>query len=265
MTNLLKELLMKSNKLYDQIDIPIFYANELAIPFNPTWKNIAINLSGGADSALLAFILCDFISKNKLNCMVHVITYHRCWKTRPWQIDISLMVFDKIKEMFPTVEFKRHIGYIPPELEWGSIGPIHTDVTGRQRSGDQITVSSYNDYMIFQQGLEAVFEATTRNPDVNFEGKMPNREKSLDDAVLRDLVIEKDNSYIISPFRFVRKDWIVFQYKQQSAMNLYVSTRSCEGEFEDITYKNYIPGQYVPICNNCFWCKERAWAEGKNE
>jgi len=255
---------MKSNDLYQQINIPIFYADDLAIPFDPHWTNIAINLSGGADSAMLAAILCDNVSKYSTDCTIHVITYHRCWKTRPWQIDVSLKVFNKLKEIFPLITFKRHIGYIPPELEWGSIGPIIPDPLGRFRSGDQITVSSHNEYIIFQKNLDAVFEATSRNPDIEIENKMPNRDRSPEEGEVRDLIFKKGRGYVISPFRFVRKDWIVNQYRKRSLTDLYDVTRSCEGEFSDITYENYIPGQYVPICGNCFWCKERAWAEGKN-
>ena len=42
--------------------------------------------------------------------------------------------------------------------------------------------------------------------------------------------------------------------------DLFNITRSCEGEFNGINYKTYTPGQFVPLCNECFWCKERAWA-----
>jgi hypothetical protein len=62
------------------------------------------------------------------------------------------------------------------------------------------------------------------------------------------------------PFRFVDKSWVLAQYRQLDIMDLFDLTRSCEGEFENINYETYIPGQYVPICGECFWCKERKWA-----
>lgn len=255
---------MLTNRLYQQTNFVIYDAGGLAIPFDPLWKNIGINLSGGADSALLIYILCDIISKNKFDTSVNAITYHRCWKTRPWQIDISIRVFKKIQELFPYIKFQRHQGYVPPELEWGSIGPIVTDKHGRQRSGDQITVSSYNEYIMHNFEIDAAFEATTRNPDVEFKGRMSNREKSPEDAVLEDLVFSNKSGLVFSPFKFIRKDWIYQQYKNNSLLELYSMTRSCEGEFENINYKNYTKGQYVPICGNCFWCKERDWAESIN-
>lgn len=255
---------MITNKLYDQANLLYHLVDGLAIPFDPEWKNIAVNLSGGADSALLTTILCDIISKNKSDVTLHIITYHRCWKTRPWQIDISLVVYEKIKELFPSLSFQRHQGYIPPELEWGNLGPITTDRYGRQRSGDQIAVSSFNEYTMHNFKIEATFEATTRNPNVEFKGKMPNREKSPKDAVFKDLIFSNKIGMVISPFKFVRKDWIYRQYKNNSLLDLYSLTRSCEGEFTDIDYQNYVIGQYVPLCGNCFWCKERSWAEDNN-
>lgn len=255
---------MITNKLYDQLDIPKFYFDDLAIPFDPTWKNIGINLSGGADSAMLAYILCSIIVENNIDCKVHIVTYHRCWDKRPWQIHVSLDVYQKLVDMFPAIEFTRHVGYIPPELEWGSVGPVITDQNGKQRSGDQIIVSSYNQFLIYQENLNAIFEGTSRNPDIEFEGRMPTREKAPEDAVLSDLVLSKDERYAFFPFRFLRKDWIVSQYLSRKILDLYSLTRSCEGEFPEIDFKNYIPGEYVPVCKRCFWCNERKWAEEKN-
>jgi 7-cyano-7-deazaguanine synthase in queuosine biosynthesis len=62
------------------------------------------------------------------------------------------------------------------------------------------------------------------------------------------------------PFRFVDKAWVLQQYKNLDIMELFKITRSCEGEFAGIDYTTYKPGQEVPICGECFWCKEREWA-----
>ena len=35
--------------------------------------------------------------------------------------------------------------------------------------------------------------------------------------------------------------------------------------FGDLDYKTYMPGQSVPECGKCFWCKEREWAIRKAE
>jgi len=53
------------------------------IPFDSSWKNVAISLSGGADSALLAYLICELAKDQDVT--VHIITHVRMWKTRPWQ------------------------------------------------------------------------------------------------------------------------------------------------------------------------------------
>jgi 7-cyano-7-deazaguanine synthase in queuosine biosynthesis len=65
---------------------------------------------------------------------------------------------------------------------------------------------------------------------------------------------------ICHPFAYIKKDWIIGQYYKHGIEDLLELTRSCEGEFEGIDYTTYAPGQYVPICGECFWCKEREWA-----
>ena len=47
---------------------------------DPTWKKIGISLSGGADSALLAYLILK-----ETNADIYFTTQVRMWKTRPWQ------------------------------------------------------------------------------------------------------------------------------------------------------------------------------------
>ena len=86
----------------------------------------------------------------------------------------------------------------------------------------------------------------------------------------RELEITTDNAHlefmihmdkvVSHPFRFVDKSWILKQYRRLHLLDLFDLTRSCERDIEGITYKTYMPGQFVPTCEDCFWCKERSWA-----
>lgn len=264
---------IESNEIYKKLtdtEIQLYNFNGLDIPFNPKWKRIGVNLSGGADSSCLLALLGNIISKNNINCEVHIITHIRCWNTRPWQAPIALDVYTKFLQLFPSIKFVRHTNYIPPELEWGAIGPITLDEERRPRSGDQICVGSFNNYITTKEQLDAVYNATSQNPiGKNFPGGMENRNKLAADGVLKDLILQKDDFCVCHPFRFVEKSWIVSQYKIMGLMDLYNTTRSCEG---NITHPNiskqvkkYKFGDYVPLCGECFWCLERSWAEEQNE
>lgn len=85
------------------------------IPFDNNWKRISISLSGGADSALLAYLLCQKITSQE----VHIISHIRCWKTKPWQEYNALSVYQYLIDKFPQIKFFRHVNFVPPELEWG--------------------------------------------------------------------------------------------------------------------------------------------------
>jgi hypothetical protein len=228
------------------------------IPFDKNWKNIAISLSGGADSALLSFLVCSMITESDVT--IHIINHIRCWKTRPWQQNDATRVYNWLSNRFNNITFKRHTNFIPPELEYGSVGPNLTDEYGKKVSGDNIEKRSYAEFICFNEQCEVYYNGVTRNPPQAFFNRM----------IERDIEPTKENKHLeytihmgiiaSHPFRFVDKSWIMLKYKELDLQELLDITRSCEGEFKDLNYKNYTPGQYVPICNNCFWCKERAWA-----
>jgi hypothetical protein len=234
-----------------------FIVDQVEIPFDKNWKKVAISISGGADSALLTFLLCDKIINNT---EIHFITHVRMWKTRPWQSWYSDRVIEWFKDRFPSIKFEKHVNFISPELEYGSVGPTIIDEYGKLVSGDNIEKRAFAEYICFINNIDSHYNAVTRNPRGINLGGMNERdiEQSSDN---RHLTITKHmNRWACHPFRFVDKSWILKQYKNLNILDLFELTRSCEGEFKDIDYKSYIPGQHVPICNNCFWCRERSWA-----
>ncbi len=263
------EMFKISNLLYQSFiekspELKLHKVRGLDLPFHPKWKNIGINLSGGADSACLCMLLADLIEMNRYDCKIHVITFIRCWKTRPWQEKIGHAIFEELKNMHPNIILTRHENYIPPELEYGTIGPI---IGGR--SGDQIEGSSFNEYISYKHKFDAVFNATSKNPDAaGFENRMKSRDKDPADGSEEDVIFSNKNTVFCHPFRFVQKDWIVAQFHITNRAKLFEATRSCEGDLVgDEVIRQSIPhfdlyktGMAVPICHTCFWCLERNWA-----
>ena len=244
-----------------QIDI-----DGVNIPFDPEWKKIAISVSGGADSALLASILCDIIRyEGHPGCEVHLIQHTRCWKTKPWQQYDSIKVLEWLLQNYPDITFQRHTNFIPPEFEWGDQGRQFVDEYGKQVSGDNIELRSFAEFICNGYDIPVYFNAVTRNPkDVDFQG-MPTRDIDPTDDNQHLVMMEHMGGLACHPFRFVQKDWIVKQYQEQNKTELFNLTRSCEGVFEDLDYTNYQPNQEVPVCGECFWCKEREWAIEQNQ
>ena len=227
------------------------------IPFDKGWKSVAISLSGGADSALLAYLICSIAPKD---FTIHMISHTRMWKTRPWQSFDSLKVYEWLELQFPELIFKRHTNFIAPDVEYGNMGPIIKDEYGKMVSGCNAQIRAYSEYVCFNENVDAYFNAVTRNPKIADLGGMKERDiDPSDDNKHLEYMVHMDR-VVSHPFRFVDKSWVLTQYRRLGIMNLFDVTRSCEGEFESLDYTTYKPGQSVPTCGTCFWCKEREWA-----
>lgn len=237
--------------------------NGLCIPFDKSWQNISVTISGGADSALLSYIMCSLVNKHNIDCKIHVIYNIRCWKTRPWQEYIASEVYNKIKGMFPDIHFERHVNFVPPEFEHGNREPYIIDEYGKVNSGDVIELRAYAEYIGHTYNIDAYYNAVTKNPVVGIPGALDKRSIEINNDNLHLMIRTFNNQLVCHPFRFISKDWVIQQYIKEDLIDLLNITRSCEGEFADITHKTYVTGQYVPVCNTCFWCKERQW--GLNE
>ncbi len=232
----------------------------IEIPFDANW-DFAVSVSGGADSALLAYLLCSQANEQQT---IHIINHVRMWKTRPWQQHDAVKVYEYLLEKFPKLTFVFHKNFIAPELEYGNIGPTLTDEYGKKVSGDNIQQRAYAEFICYSYKLDAYYNAVTRNPvQTDFSGmKERDLEKTDSNKHLEYMIhMGKVASH---PFRFVDKSWVLKQYKKLDIMDLFNITRSCEGEFDGLNYQTYIPGQAVPTCGTCFWCKEREWAIGQS-
>lgn len=235
----------------------------LNIPFDPKWKNVAIAVSGGADSALLAYMICELAKEH--DTTIHIINHVRCWKTKPWQQDDADRVFKWLFQRFYHTTFKRHTGFIAPELEYGNIGPNLTDEYGKQVSGDNIQSRAFAEYTCKKYQVDAFYNGVTRNPRLAFANGMRERDIELSPETRHLAEMEHMGFMVYHPFRFTDKSEIVKMYKALDIMSLFEITRSCEGEISGIDYTNYTTGQAVPVCGECFWCKEREWAIEQNK
>ncbi len=232
------------------------------IPFNKNWNSVAVSVSGGADSALLAYLICSLAPAG---FDIHIISHTRMWKTRPWQQYDSLNVFNWLTSKHPDLKFHRHTNFIAPDLEYGNIGPSIADEYGKLVSGDNIQQRAYAEYICHRENCDAYYNAVTHNPrHVSFNGMTERDIEPSEENKHLEYMIHMDK-VASHPFRFVDKSWIIKQYKRLNIEDLFEITRSCESDFQELTYKNYIPGQQVPSCGECFWCKERAWAIEQNQ
>lgn len=243
-------------EIYERFDHPVESVFGFPIAFDPTWRRVAVSVSGGADSALLCFILANLATTHQLEKFdIHVINHIRCWKTKPWQQYDADRVIQWLVIKFPNIHFVRHTNFIPPELEWSDQGPIIGD-----QSGDIIEIQSFAEYVCIKNEIDAYFNAVTRNPKEPLDKAMSKRDVDPNGSNDHLQITNYLGKIAVHPFRFVDKSVIMKLYRQFNILDLFRVTRSCEGEFVHINYKTYTPGQYMPICGKCFWCLEREWA-----
>jgi len=214
---------------------------------NSAWNRIGISISGGADSALLAYLIC---SNTKAD--IHFTHQIRLWRTRPWQEYIANEVIDWFGYRFDN-NFYVHRNLVPPEMEEPNTTLIE-DEYGKLKPGNRIILRSYNEYIANKHNLDALYAGVNMNPDIDIPGKVAER----DEGHIAPHFVHNGVD-ICHPFVYTKKDWIIRQYYKHGIEDLLNITRSCEGEFEGLDYKTYTPGNKVPECGECFWCKERQW------
>jgi len=274
-----------SNKSYEMHNIStdvLHQVDEALYPYDPTWKRVGVNVSGGADSAVGTAILAELIEKHGNNTAIYFLTNVRVWNNRPWAAPISVEVYNKIREMFPNVCMERIQNFIPPELEEGAIGIIEKLGT----TGDRQCTQSFNSFAVHTYKLDAVYNFITNNPapDVVNHTKGPwDRvwdEERLSTTSVCPQYIEKDDTafrdpVLVHPWKLITKDFIMAQYYRRGWEDLLNTTRSCEGDkviFPDdfVDHTKYVHGETpLPTCDQlsddpnlgCYWCAEREWAK----
>jgi len=217
------------------------------IDVDSEYQKIGISISGGADSALLAWMICK-----QSKAQIHFVYQIRMWKTRPWQEFYADRVIDWFKKNFSN-DFVIHKNFVPPEMEEPFTDFI-TDEYGQSKPGNRIILRAHNEYIAHTQKLNAWYAGVTLNPPVTLEGELEDRNMP---GYEKHKVIHGVNVH--HPFVDHAKDWIMRQYLDNNLQQLLGLTRSCEGEFKGIDYTNYRYGEDVNECGECFWCRERKW------
>ena len=272
-----------SNKSYEMHNISsdvLHQVDEALYPYDPNWKRVGVNVSGGADSAVGTAILAELIEKHGNNTEIVFLTNVRVWNNRPWAGPISIEVYEKIRSMFPNVKMQRVQNFIPPELEEGSIGMIEQINT----SGDRMFTQSLNRYATYTYKLEAIYNFITNNPPVDSvkHTKAPfdriwDEEKLSNTDVCPQYIGGSDGDpSLIHPWKLITKDFIMGQYYRRGWEDLLDTTRSCEGDkllFPDGPFSTFVSYEHgvspLPLCHEvtddinlgCYWCAEREWAK----
>lgn len=224
-------------------------------------ENVIVRVSGGADSALLLWLICsNWAHASKPLTVWPVTVIHG---KRNWQSYYAQQVYDFMQEHWPNVNFTPHKAVLCEDPgAWPGNRWKNNYVYYQERLIDE-TVEKIGE-------MAQVFNGVTANPpeligqkywgssDVFGEDVWECREKHRDWDLRHDRKEidwnELRNQIHCNPFIKLHKGHIAELYKKLGLVNtLLPLTRSCEGW-------DYMTDGFTQECGECWWCMEKDWA-----
>jgi hypothetical protein len=214
--------------------------------------NIAIKLSGGADSSLIYYALCNKFKNNK---DVNIIPVTLGTDLKPDYIPYSKKIIDIVYNLTGKKPLDHIIRYIKHD-------PIEYDL-------EQIRMV---EYVIEKYKVRYCFSGLTINPPYkemvkyfSDNCKTLNLDLSRISATIESRDKSRDTSTYVSndfsqrPFGNNDKKYVAKYYKKYNVLeSLYPYTHSCEA-FEKATDHD---GNALH-CGHCYFCAERWWGFGR--
>lgn len=207
---------------------------EVVIEIPEHYSKIGIKISGGADSALLAYILALY---KKYERNVDLIPITAINAIKPHQHIFA-------QRVVRFIEDKLEVKFEPHQIKPDPIDPINADYGEEQAK----FVNNLRKSGVIQVHFTGINE--NPNDDVDFDGTYRDhtRDKSLG---LKDTMTAAS----FHPFANINKKAIAELYNSYDLMNtLFPITRSCESVKVKFT---------EPHCGKCWWCHERKWGFGR--
>jgi 7-cyano-7-deazaguanine synthase in queuosine biosynthesis len=200
------------------------------------YNKIGMQVSGGADSALLLYILLSYLEKYNKNAKLHILT---CADEKKGYSNASssVKVISRIKTLLnPSIDIDQYIFY--------------TDVQTRDKFS-QIGIDWFN-----QNKIDISLWGTTENPPYN-EQEPADRPDYRNKGKFTNALTFVDNRIYHAPMIKSTKLEVAKIYKELNLeQTLFPYTRSCESRSKEKT------NNFTTHCGECWWCWERKWAFG---
>jgi hypothetical protein len=204
-------------------------------------KILGLKISGGADSAIVCYMVAKYVTEERPDITIHPIT--AVANTKPFQQIFADKVLRKVEEL-TGIEFAPH----------------------QYRTIDSSTVENYinqqadlvND-VYASQGLQKHFSGLTANPTAEDAPELYDGAHSIpgsygpNDTDRSKGSEKKPNTW--RPLINVDKKGVAEHYVKLGVLEeLFPLTRSCE---KDQTYT------FEEHCEDCWFCRERKWGFGR--
>ena len=220
-------------------------------------KNIGINVSGGADSALVTFLLCKLITDYNLDYKIIPMTGIEL--NRPFNADSAEEIINIIRARWSNVSFAEHnfFEYIVP-----------SDVHGRIRYDLKAEAHRSNELKLFDNGtIDIILAGISQNPPwKDLPEDHPLRAKREKDREANNGYLEKHLSggrerdgikllYHRPLYKSDKKRVAELYHKYNMMDDIFPLTASCIGQAKATNF-------FTKPCKKCWWCHEKHWAFG---
>ena len=196
---------------------------------------IGVKLSGGADTALLLYLLAKEISERNLNFSIVPYTFN----DKPDRFIVAQNIIHEVAKTFPKVKFEKH--------QYDEISPPYRKVFDKWA----LKLTRQYDIVFFTNGvnLPAPEEAITINKELaKFVGT--RKPRNYDTQDLEQLEYKTYQS--IHHLKMLIKDLLLNYMKMNFLLEtLFPLTRSCLGSAEVTDYHE------KDLQDMCYWCEEK--------
>jgi len=213
-------------------------------------KSIFLSLSGGTDSALLFYLICKYISENKIDTTITPFTVIDT--KRPGNDFYTNKIINFMKRTFKNTKINKNV----------------IDYITKINSNDKLRLmeKTINNHFLHNK-YDLSMNALSSFPDQNELKNNKDMYKKAMTIITEDrtktgnkqvgpIYDSQKNTYWYFPFINIDKKNIAKMYEEYNLMdNLFPITQSCIGYTKE-TNNGTEP------CKKCFWCLEKYWAFG---
>jgi hypothetical protein len=201
------------------------------------FDKIGIKLSGGADSAIVLYMLCKYITETNRECEIIPMTV--CHAGKAYQLQFATKVIFFMQEVFPNIKFGIHptgVNYHGESYDWVQ---------------QKVVDSAYRNNQI-----NCHYVGITKNPPsdvmIAFDQNGPADDRNAD--TVKPTV---RGGHVFLPLINIDKQGVRELYEKFDLMDtLFPLTRSCEVFTDD----------FSKHCEtDCWFCLERYWGFGRYE
>jgi hypothetical protein len=222
------------------------------------YKKILINVSGGADSALLLYLTIKYLKNNGMDDVeVNAMTCANSAKGN-WNARKAADVIHHVITRSEFENFNMHYSFYRDEQQANYFNEVFEDLL---RKGV---------FDLFMHGttanpLESTIVINSKGIPIDLREKaLPDRDKKNYD-LLYENIVDGIEYGMANPWYNVDKRFIADQYDIFNLRDdLLPITRSCEFRLENAGIKKLLNNdefENTP-CGVCWWCLERKWAFG---